>query len=89
VERLAVNVATGLDNAGEQRDESNYVFYGFLHYLATAWAGEPPAAGFIHMPYLPEQAIGKKPIPPSLSEADIGRGVRAALRATAEAVRGG
>ena len=61
----------------------------FLHHLATAWGGEPPTAGFIHMPYLPEQAIGKKPIPPSLSEADIGRAVRAALRATAEAVRGG
>ena len=130
VERLAVNVANGLDNAGEQRAENavvpggpiaypstlplgaivaaveacglpafisntagtylcNYVFYGFLHYLATAWGGKPPTAGFIHMPYLPEQAIGKKPIPPSLSEADIGRAVRAALRATAEAVVGG
>ena len=130
VERLAVNVATGLDNAGEQRAENavvpggpiaypstlplgaivaaveacglpafisntagtylcNYVFYGFLHHLATAWGDEPPTAGFIHMPYLPEQAIGKKPIPPSLSEADIGRAVRAALRASAEAVVGG
>ena len=56
---------------------------------ATAWAGEPPAAGFIHIPYLPEQAIGKKPIPPSLSETDIGRAVRAALRATAEVILGG
>jgi pyroglutamyl-peptidase len=124
VERLAVNVANGTDNAGVALVETpivpggpaaypstlplgeivsaveaaglpslvsntagtylcNYVFYRFMHHLATTWGARPPVAGFIHIPCLPEQAVGKKPIPPSMSEADIGRAVRAALRAIA------
>jgi len=82
----------------------NYLFYGFMHYLATAWTetGPPgelpsgtapsgartrprPLAGFVHLPYLPEQAVGKKPIPPSMSRGDIERAVLAVLEATAEA----
>jgi pyroglutamyl-peptidase len=82
----------------------NYLFYSFMHYLATAWTetGSPselpsgttpsgagarpkPLAGFVHVPYLPEQAVGKKPIPPSMSRGDIERAVLAVLEATAEA----
>jgi len=72
----------------------NYLFYGFMHYLATAWTETAPSgartrprplAGFVHLPYLPEQAVGKKPIPPSMSRGDIERAVLAVLEATAEA----
>jgi pyroglutamyl-peptidase len=42
-----------------------------------------PLAGFIHIPYLPEQAVGKNPIPPSMSRGDIVRAVRVALEVTA------
>ncbi len=155
LERVAVNVAHGKDNVGEERTEQpivaaerggpaaylstlpleaiqgrieaaglpvfisntagtylcNFLFYGFMHYLATAWpltastapaGGLPiatvrtstgpvapvPVAGFVHLPYLPEQAIGKRPIPPSMSRADIGRSVRLALEAAAAASAG-
>lgn len=144
LERVAVNVANGKDNAGEERLEQpvvppevvspeadgqcapvayfstlplvaiqsrleaeglpafisntagnylcNCVFYGFMHYLAIAWSRSgpgrtagtnPPPAGFIHVPYLPEQAIGKKPLPPSMSRQDIERSIRLALEVAA------
>jgi pyroglutamyl-peptidase len=82
----------------------NYVFYAFMHYLATVWpeagaarrpspalvAGKqpPPPAGFVHVPYLPEQAVGKKPIPPSMSRSDIERAILTALAVTAETAAG-
>lgn len=68
----------------------NCVFYGFMHRSATAPGGgggpaARPLAGFIHLPYLPEQAIGKKPLPPSLSRIDVERAILTALKVTAEA----
>jgi len=73
----------------------NYLFYGLMHYLAaTPGPGETagaaasatagPMAGFIHVPFLPEQAVGKKPIPPSMAGSDIRRAVRLALETVAE-----
>ncbi len=65
----------------------NFVFYSFLHHLATAWppALPRPAAGFIHVPYLTEQAVGKKPLPPSMSRPDVELAIRLALEAVAGA----
>ncbi|RJQ08382.1 MAG: pyroglutamyl-peptidase I [Bacillota bacterium] len=64
----------------------NFAFYALMHHLATAWPSPaPPAAGFIHVPYLPEQAIGKKPIPPSLARGEMERAVRVALEVVAGA----
>jgi len=60
----------------------NYVFYRLMHHLEGR--PDPPPAGFIHVPFVPEQAVGKKPIPPSMAEADIERAVLAALRAALE-----
>jgi len=62
----------------------NYVFYRLMHHLSGEPA--PPRAGFIHVPYLPEQAVGKRPVPPSMAAADIERGVKAALAAVAQSL---
>lgn len=71
----------------------NSLFYGVSHYLATGWSAEQalsprPIAGFIHLPYLPEQAVGKTPVPPSMARADIETAVRAALEAAVGAGQG-
>lgn len=122
LERVAVNIRAGKDNAGVERAETdlindgppaylstlplqkmleaingrgvpvvisnsagtylcNNLFYGVRHHLATTWryAKPPPPAGFIHVPYLPQQAVGKSPVPPSMSSLDIETAVRAAL----------
>lgn len=42
----------------------NRLFYGVMHEIATG--GRPIRAGFIHLPYLPEQVIAKKAGTPSL-----------------------
>ena len=55
----------------------NHVFYGLMHALA-----EQPGVrgGFLHVPYLPEQAT-QHPGAPCLSLADGSNGIRIALRA--------
>jgi pyroglutamyl-peptidase len=52
----------------------NHVFYGLMHHVR----GTPVRAGFIHVPYLPEQAAGF-PGAPSMSLAHIIEGLRAAV----------
>lgn len=52
----------------------NHVFYGLMHYLA----GRPVKAGFIHIPYLPEQAA-RFPGAPSMALADMVRGLKVAV----------
>jgi pyroglutamyl-peptidase len=45
----------------------NHVFYGLMHHTA----GKPVRAGFIHVPFLPEQAEGRPDDPPSMPLDDI------------------
>lgn len=127
LERVAVNIASGVDNAGVERTDEpivpggpasyfstlplaamlaaieaagipafisnsagtylcNRVFYGLQHHFHGKPPRQPvPLGGFIHVPLLPEQAVGKKPIPPSMSLQDMERGLLAALAVVAAA----
>ena len=53
----------------------NHVFYGLMHHTA----GRQLKAGFIHVPFLPEQAEGRMDTPPSMALADIIAGIRIAV----------
>lgn len=57
----------------------NHLLYGVLHLLATEYPGV--RGGFLHVPFLPEQAAGRPSPVPSLPLADIVRGIAAAVRA--------
>ena len=59
----------------------NHLLYTLLHFLHT----EAPSiqGGFIHVPYLPEQATGKTPPPPSMELSQIVRGLELAIQALA------
>lgn len=59
----------------------NHVFYGLMHFTH----GLPLTAGFIHVPYLPEQVAGQ-PDTPSMALDDIIAGLRIAVQV---AVHGG
>jgi pyroglutamyl-peptidase len=53
----------------------NHVFYGLMHHVA----GRGVKAGFIHVPFLPEQAEERADNPPSMALDDIIAGIRAAV----------
>jgi pyroglutamyl-peptidase len=53
----------------------NHVFYGLMHYAA----GKPLLAGFIHIPYLPEQAAAH-PGAASMSLSDMAAGLRISVQ---------
>ena len=53
----------------------NHVFYGLMHHTE----GKPIKAGFIHVPFLPEQAGGRPDNPPSMALDDIVAGIRTAV----------
>lgn len=55
----------------------NHVFYGLMHHAA----GTSLRAGFIHIPYLPEQAAAH-PGAPSMALADMVRGLQIAVEAS-------
>lgn len=57
----------------------NQVIYTALHHIAVHKL--PALAGFIHLPYLPEQANTKTPQPPAMELADMLRGVQAMVEA--------
>lgn len=59
----------------------NHLMFGALHHLALA--GSPARAGFIHVPFLPEQVIDR-PGTPAMVASDITRGLEAAIRAIVE-----
>lgn len=59
----------------------NHVFYGLMHHLQ----GRAAIGGFIHVPYLPEQATASEAVP-SMPLAQIVEGLRVAMEV---AVRGG
>lgn len=56
----------------------NHLFYGLMHLLAQE--GNTRRGGFVHIPYLPEQAA-RNPIQPSMSLEIIVRGLELALEA--------
>jgi pyroglutamyl-peptidase len=56
----------------------NHLMYGVLHYLAGS--GNPARAGFIHVPYAPEQAADK-PDRASMAIETMVKGVQAAISA--------
>ncbi len=53
----------------------NHVFYGLMHHTA----GKPVKAGFIHVPFLPEQVEGREDNPPSMALEDIVAGIKLAV----------
>ncbi|PQO92408.1 pyroglutamyl-peptidase I [Massilia phosphatilytica] len=53
----------------------NHVFYGLLHHAV----GQPLKAGFIHVPFLPEQAADRPERPPSMALRDIVDALRIAV----------
>jgi pyroglutamyl-peptidase len=59
----------------------NHLFYGTLHFLAAS--GRDARAGFIHVPWLESQAVGR-PGAPAMALATMVRGVEAAITAALE-----
>lgn len=60
----------------------NHVCYGVAHLAAQRTAaGKPMKSGFIHIPFLPEQVIGKPALTPSMSLETIVSGITHALEA--------
>lgn len=59
----------------------NHVTYGVCHMLATKYPGK--RSGFIHIPYLPEQALDKKS-QPCMSQEMMVEAVKAAIEAIIE-----
>ncbi|MBD8654935.1 pyroglutamyl-peptidase I [Oxalobacteraceae sp. CFBP 13730] len=58
----------------------NHVFYGLMHHAVTQ--PQPIKAGFIHVPFLPEQAAARLDAPPSMALEDIIAGVKLAVEVT-------
>ncbi len=58
----------------------NHVFFALMHALATA-SPDSARAGFMHLPWLPEQAARRSGSPPSLPLATQVEGTRAVLKA--------
>jgi pyroglutamyl-peptidase len=59
----------------------NHVFYGLMHHAA----GKTYKAGFIHVPFLPEQAADRPERPPSMALKDIIDGLRIAIEVAVSA----
>jgi pyroglutamyl-peptidase len=58
----------------------NHVFYGLMHHAAgRSQAEQAIKAGFIHVPFLPEQAAERPERPPSMALDDIVDGLRIAV----------
>ena len=62
----------------------NHVFYGLMHHAATQSQpqSQPMKAGFIHVPFLPEQVAARLDAPPSMALEDIIAGVKLAVEVT-------
>jgi len=58
----------------------NHVFYALMHQLATVPTLALVRGGFIHVPYTPEQVVGREGVP-AMPLADQVEGIRHALRA--------
>ena len=62
----------------------NHVFYGLMHHAARQPQPrlQPMKAGFIHVPFLPEQAAARPDAPPSMALEDIVAGIKLAVEVT-------
>jgi pyroglutamyl-peptidase len=60
----------------------NRLFYSVMHHIAVERL--PAAAGFIHVPYQHEMALGKHPDVPSMARDTIVEGVRLAIEVAIE-----
>jgi pyroglutamyl-peptidase len=58
----------------------NHVFYGLMHHAARQ--ALTIKAGFIHVPFLPEQAAARPDAPPSMALEDIIAGIKLAVEVT-------
>jgi pyroglutamyl-peptidase len=65
----------------------NHVIFGILHHLATARNRSEIPAGFVHLPYLPEQVANKPGEVPSVSLDLMIAAIRAALVCAATLAR--
>ena len=64
----------------------NELMYSVLHALKAEF---PQAiGGFMHVPFIPEQAAAKSPVPPSMALDDIAAAIEAAIRAIGEYLKG-
>ena len=85
-------VAAAIRRSGSPAQVSNtagtYVCNEALFAMLHALAGTPegPRAGFIHLPYLPEQTLDKRAGTPSMALESQVRGVRAALELVRDVV---
>lgn len=61
----------------------NHVCYGTAHFAATERGGKMKT-GFIHIPLLPEQAIGKPVTTPSMALETVLKGIELAIEAIVE-----
>jgi len=57
----------------------NHVFYALMHRLATTPALAHTRGGFVHVPYTPEQVVGRNDVPSMPLTAQV-EGIRHALR---------
>ncbi|HKP11579.1 MAG TPA: pyroglutamyl-peptidase I [Blastocatellia bacterium] len=64
----------------------NRLFYGVMHVIATE--ALPTVGGFIHIPYMHEQALDKYPDVPSLARETLIEAVRLAVEVTLGVERG-
>lgn len=76
-----VNIPASLSNTAGTF-VCNHIMYGTLYSIAKS--GQDIRAGFIHVPFIPEQVAGKAMLAPSMSLADIVRGLEAAVGAVVE-----
>jgi pyroglutamyl-peptidase len=78
---LKANIPSAISNsAGTYL--CNRLFYSVMHHIAAE--GLPAAAGFIHVPYQHEMALGRYPDIPSMARETIVEGVRLALEVAIE-----
>ena len=57
----------------------NHLMYGVLYTLAKEYPGV--RGGFMHVPFIPEQVVGRPAPAPSMNLQDIARGIEAAISA--------
>lgn len=60
----------------------NFLMYSVLCFARREFPGMK--AGFVHVPFIPEQAAGKSPEPPSMPLESIVRGLEVALKVIAD-----
>ncbi|MFB0918638.1 MAG: pyroglutamyl-peptidase I [Clostridiaceae bacterium] len=63
----------------------NHIMFGTLYTIAKS--GKDIRAGFIHVPFIPEQVVGKPMQAPSMSITDIVRGLEAAVGAIVDNIK--